>query len=267
LNGAMTLPAPEADGARPAAEPVFGDAAFHDWSIAWTAARAERLVPLRTGLAGLARRAAILFRRQGKTVRAAALRRMVEVLGSDPAGRHARRSQWRAALEQRAARDRLDSPAGLFPDLPAAVAAGPRPDLAHGNPTLWEALWTDLEREELRRGLNREGNAGPVVDPLLLDLLIAQAARQIPLRPADAGFGCRAAETMSGMLELAGFGEASAVAAMLAVYFNPRDGFAHLRLGEALAAIDPGASAELHRGLGFRLECLRSAATEPCQPL
>lgn len=262
----MTMPTSEADGVRPAAEPVFDDASFHDWSIAWIAARAERLVLLRSGLAGLARRSAILFRRQGKTVRAAALRRMVEVLGSDPADRHARRSQWRAALEQRAARDRLDSPAGLFPDLPAAVAAGPRSDLVHGNPALWEALWTDLEREELRRGLGGKG-VGDAVDPRLLDLLIAQAARQIPLRPADAGFGCQTAETMSGMLELAGFGEAAVVAAMLAVYFNPRDGLAHVRLGEALAAIDPGVSAELHRGLGFQLECLRSAAMEPCQPL
>lgn len=232
----------------------FDHSAFHGWTAEWVRRHAGGIAPARFGLSALTCRAVTLFQRQGKTVRAAALQRFLASLEAPSlADCRARRIRWRTAVEKRALRDPLD----VFGDLVWRNPARLPPGTEFGAPSLWDAVWLDIEQRELQRGFTGMDETGP--DPVLVDLLIVQGARQIPLSPPDAAQGCRTAEIACSLLRLAGLVEAGAVAAMLAVCFNPRRPRAHALLADALANVGSAAPVltsviRQHRSLALWLE-------------
>lgn len=228
--------------------PSFDQEAFQLWSIGWVSAHLSEITAFQAGLAALAWRAAILFRLQGKSRRAAALRRLAILMRLSHQQRRARRTCWRAALTRRAEQDGL----GVFQNLSIAGKHGF--GLARAGADVSDALWMDVQNQEIARRFP-DCRAVADVDPALIDLFALQTAQRIPLTPPSGGAGCQAACAISGLLQTTDYPAPAAVAAILAVYFNPRSAQAHRLLSAALAAVASDDSAAiLHRDLGSALE-------------
>lgn len=225
----------------------FDHEAFYARSIAWTDAHVSDLEPFCVGLTAFAHRAAALFRYQGKSIRAAALRRLLRALrpvGS--AERRRRQGEWRQALERRA----LAGPANLVAHLADTARHAPpcRVGTAWGHPDLWRTVWMDIERAEILHRFDGVPREPP--DPALLDLLLAQAARQVSMVEGGGGIGCQAVVATGGLLLLSGHRPAAAMAAMVGICFDPNHGPAHA----LLVAADPTMPhLDLHQQLVFRL--------------
>ncbi|WP_044561933.1 hypothetical protein [Azospirillum sp. B4] len=215
--------------------PALDHEGFHTWCADWAVRHADDLAPFHMGLVLLSHRAARLFRWQGKTIRAAALDRLTAAL-RPPSLAESRqwRERRRAALQAFVAGD-----SAPLLDGPNAGWTVPRhtPRGVWGHPGLYHALWSMVQQREIARRFDRPMGAEP--GPALIDLLAAQAARQIGFDRDAAARGRQAAMELGILLMLGGHAQAGAMAAALAVLFDPKSRPAHETLAEALAALDP----------------------------